>query len=99
MRGPFMHRRRLTRFRPGLERLQTKQLPSVSPLTPHVAHVDVETKAPSVHPAATAEVHGAATDLAKRKTTEPSRFLAFRITNPSYPEIVDLVPPFQQVLV
>jgi hypothetical protein len=90
-----MHRRRLSRFRPGLERLQTKQLPSASPLSPHVAHVDVEAKGP----AATAEVHGAATDLAERKSTEPSRFLGFRITNPSYPETVDLVPPFQQVLV
>ena len=90
-----MHRRRLNGFRPGLEGLEAKQLLSASPLTPHVAHVDVETRDSAAAPA----VHAAQADLAKAKTTEPKRFLAFRITISSYPLTVNLKPPFQQVLV
>jgi hypothetical protein len=90
-----MHGRRLARFRPGLERLEAKHLLSASPLKPRVAHIDAETKAPVVD----TEMHGAAAELAAKRTTKPTRFLAFRITNPSYPELVNLIPPFQQVLV
>ena len=94
-----MHRRRLTQFRPGLEGLEAKQLLSASPLTPHLAHVDAEPKAPVIHTDATTEGHGAAIELAKNRATPPTRFLAFRLTNPSYPQTVNLTPPFQQVLV
>ncbi|MGP0066243.1 MAG: hypothetical protein ACLQGP_21900 [Isosphaeraceae bacterium] len=75
------------------------QLLSAGPSMPRVAHIDAEIKAPAVHSAATSEAHGASTELARRKTTEPSRFLAFRITITSYPLTVNLVPPFKQVLV
>jgi hypothetical protein len=94
-RGSFMHRRRPNGFRPGLEGLEAKQLLSASPLTPHIAHVEAETRASTVHSA----VHAVHPDLAKAKTTEPKRFLAFRLTITAYPLTVNLEPPFQQVLV
>jgi hypothetical protein len=94
-----MHRRRLTKFRPGLERLEAKQLLSASPLASGVAHLAVDSKAPSLHSADTSEAHGAAAELASKRSTKPTRFLAFRLTIPSYPQTVNLVPPFQQVLV
>jgi hypothetical protein len=90
-----MQRQRLPRFRPGLERLESKQLLSASPLAPHVAHRDGVAK-PS---ALTSEAHRATAELARKPTAEPTRFLAFRITNPSSPLTVNLKPPFQQVLV
>jgi len=86
-----MHGRRLTKFRPGLERLEAKQLLSASPLTPHQAHPEAETRVPALH--------SAATEIARKRTTEPARFLAFRLTITAYPLTVHLVPPFQQVLV
>ena len=90
-----MHGRRLARFRPGLEPFEAKQLLSASPLTPGVSHIDAETKAPVVD----SEMHDAAAELAAKRTTKPTRFLAFRITNTNYPLTVNLTPPFQQVLV
>jgi hypothetical protein len=94
-----MQRRRLPRFRPGLERLDAKQLLSASPLTSHVAHREVDAKASALHSAATPEGHGAAAELARERSAPPTRFLAFRVTNTNYPLTVHLIPPFQQVLV
>jgi len=94
-----MHRQRLTRFRPDLERLEGKQLLNASPLTPRVAPIEADSKPPVLHLAARLEGHRAATELAKKQSTLPTRFLAFRITNPSSPLTVNLKPPFQQVLV
>ena len=94
-----MRRQRLPRFRPDLERLEAKQLLSASPLTPHVAHIEADSKPPALHSAVRLEGHRAAAELARKRTALPTRFLAFRITNTSSPLTVNLKPPFQQVLV
>ncbi|MGP0066241.1 MAG: hypothetical protein ACLQGP_21890 [Isosphaeraceae bacterium] len=94
-----MHRQRITRFRPDIERLEGKQLLSASPLTTHVAHPDAEAKVPALHSDASLKGHRAAVELARKQSTLPIRFLAFRITNTSSPLTVNLKPPFQQVLV
>jgi hypothetical protein len=94
-----MHQERLPRFRPDLERLEAKQLLSASPLTPHVAHIEAGPNPPALHSAVRLEGHRAAAELTSNRTTLPTRFLAFRITNTSSPLTVNLTPPFQQVLV
>jgi hypothetical protein len=94
-----MQLQRLAKFRPGLERLEAKRLLSASPSTSHVAHLEADARSSVIHPADRAEAHRDATELAKKKTAEPTRFLAFRITNTSSPLTVNLTPPFQQVLV
>jgi hypothetical protein len=89
-----MHRRFATRFHPGLERLDQKQLMSAGPLTARVAHLEASSKASAVDSTVTPADVGEATDTARK----PARFLAFRITITSeHP--VNLIPPFQQVLV
>ncbi len=89
-----MPRRLTTQFRPHLERLDRKQLLSASPLTARVAHLEADSKASAVDSADTSTAGGAAIDT----TRKPTRFLAFRITVPSV-HPVNLIPPFQQLLV
>ncbi len=61
--------------------------------------IEADSKPPALHAAARLEGHRAATELVKKRTPLPTRFLAFRITNTSSPLTVNLKPPFQQVLV
>jgi hypothetical protein len=51
----------------------------------------------AVHSADTSSARGITRDLTRRQSSLPTGFLAFRITNPTQP--VDLIPPFQHVLV
>ena len=78
-----MRRRPNTRFRPGLERFEEKQLLSAGASTAHALATNRDNSGASGDPAAT------------RKQTG---YLAYRITNPSNFS-VNLIPPFQHVLV
>ncbi|MGP0067842.1 MAG: hypothetical protein ACLQGP_30135 [Isosphaeraceae bacterium] len=94
-----MHRRPTIQFRPGLERLEMKQLPSASSLATHVAKVDARLKAPAVQTADSSDSSTASTDISSARTSLPMRFLAYRITNPTDGYRPELGPPFLQVLV
>jgi hypothetical protein len=82
-----MHRRPITKNRPGFERLEDKQLLSAGTLASHSAGVHI------------AEARPLAVDSQKPHDQKPTKFLAFRVTNTAYPTSYPLVPPFQQVLV
>jgi hypothetical protein len=79
-----MRRRPITTFHPDVERFEAKQLLSAA-------------GAPAAH---AAEVSAAHRDLAHAaaKSTRSAGYLAYRITNPTN-GMVNLTPPFQQVLV
>jgi hypothetical protein len=84
-----MRGRRPSKYCPALERLERKELPSTSALAAPVAH----------HLSALTTSSAAATDVESSSNGLPTRFLAYRITLPSYPDTVNLNPPFQHVLV
>jgi hypothetical protein len=79
-----MRQRPSTAFRPEVERFEAKQLLSAG--------------ASAARPAETSGVPGAVGDVDTKRSSRPTGFLAYRLTNPTY-RIVHLVPPFQQVLV
>ena len=81
-----MRHRPIKRTRLELERLEEKQLLSAGAST-------VQTGLPAV------EAHTAVHEMANPHHQEPTRFLAFRVTNTSAQTPYPLVPPFQQVLV
>ncbi len=87
-----MRLRAFRKFHPDLESLEAKQLLNATPLAAHAAKIDAR------HSVATSAASVQAADIASRRTSLPTRFLAFRITNPSVHK-VNLIPPFQQVLV
>ena len=77
-------RRRTTSFHPDLERFEARQLLSSAAPAAHVAPLEGSPAAHAQAPAA--------------RSQRPTQFLAYRITNPQvYP--VNLIPPFQHVLV
>ncbi len=92
-----MRHRRILTYHPDLQRFEAKQLLSAGTLA---AHVD-QLGGPAVfmgHAAATSGAPGAAGDASGARSTLPTQFLAYRLTNPTY-RIIHLVPPFQHVLV
>jgi hypothetical protein len=94
-----MHRRPTIKFRPGLERLEKKDLPSSGGVTALVASHEARAHA-SAHSPADFESSGGSTPvISPRRTSLPKRFLGYRITNPTDGFKVKLYPPFQQVLV
>jgi hypothetical protein len=82
-----MRKRPVMRLRPGLERLGEKRLPSAGPSTAHAALHEAGAGGP-VHP-----------QSADGQAAPAAGLTLFRITNPKFPDTVNLVPPFQQVLV
>jgi hypothetical protein len=79
-----MRRRPTTAFRPDPDHLEAKRLPSTGALA---AHAEAR---PAVHESARHE--------SARRSSPPTQFLAYRITNPTR-GMVNLVPPFQHLLV
>ena len=89
----------MMKFRPGLERLDEKQLLSASPVMTHLVNIAHASRTLARHSAGTAAAHGTAGDLTRKRSASPTGFLAFRLTNPSAQLPVNLIPPFQHVLV
>jgi hypothetical protein len=95
-----MHRRPSIKFRPGLERLERKELPSATPAAAHVARVEAKSNASSLQLAVPSEAGTTPPVISSKRTSLPTRFLAYRVTNPSGAFAkIKLFPPFQQVLV
>jgi hypothetical protein len=92
-----MPRRPITAFHPDLERFEAKQLLSAAASAAHVAHLGRASGPLVAHTAEESPAHAAARNTSGKRSSLPTHFLAFRITNPAGP--VNLVPPFQQVLV
>jgi hypothetical protein len=84
-----MRRRPIVKFRPDLERFEEKQLLSAGPSAARAAGLGSE--------AAGGIAGGAA--VPQETPRAQTGYLVYRITNPSYPTIVRLIPPFQHVLV
>ncbi len=82
-----MHRRPITRIRPGFERLEDKRLLSAGTFASHAAGEHF------------AETRALAIDTHQAHDQKPTKFLAFRVTNTPYQTAYPLIPPFQQVLV
>ena len=107
---PSMHGRASMKLRPGLERLEGKQLLSASALPTHVVNHKAGAAASALHTADSSSAPGAKSDNPKnhaslalaadhrRPQPLPHSFLGYRLTNPTKLN-VDLIPPFGQVLV
>jgi hypothetical protein len=89
-----VHQRALTKFRPRIESLESKQLLNGTLLKAHDAR-SAEVSRPL---AASSGADGTAGTTGNAASL-PTKFLAFRITNTPWQIPVDLDPPFQQVLV
>ena len=85
----------MLKFRPGLERLDHRQLLSAGGLASLANH----SRDPTVHSADQSRARASDGDITSSRSALPTGFLAFRITNPTHQIPVDLVPPFQQDLV
>ena len=81
-----MRNRPTKNARPEIEQLEGKQLLSVGAVAAHAARPHATTRTVAL---AKAAAHH----------EKPTKFLAFRVTNPSHELPYSLVPPFQQVLV
>ncbi len=93
-----MHHRPIFRFSPCLDRLEEKQLPSATSFGLHAAMPAVRSRALADHPVDQSGTRDIASHDTRKPSSLPSSFLAFRITNPSGTP-VNLIPPFNQVLV
>jgi hypothetical protein len=99
-----MHRRPTSKLRPGLERLERKQLLSTGSLSAHAENLKEESRALALrtaHKTGVAVTAGAATTNHAESTqpTSPgTALLGYRITNPNQFNN-KVIPPFQQVLV
>jgi hypothetical protein len=99
-----MHRRTILKVRPGLERLEGKQLLSASTLSAHAENLKNGSRALALHPAhaspAAKTASAAATNQAEstQPTSPGTALLGYRITNPNRFNN-SLTPPFQHVLV
>jgi hypothetical protein len=89
-------------FRPLVERIEERQLPSSAALATHVGHIkarSAESTGTSAAWAASAKAVAQSARLEKAQAPRlVNKFLAFRITNPKE-QPVNLIPPFKQVLV
>jgi hypothetical protein len=94
-----MHQRVITKFRPGLERLEKKQLLSASSSSTRVASLESNSKASALHSADSSDLVGATAPVSSKRTSLPMRFLGYRVTNPTDGLKVKLFPPFTQILV
>jgi hypothetical protein len=88
-----MRRRQKTAFHPDLERFEPKLLLSAGASAAHGLHLGAGSEAPadSVATSGTPAAAG-------KRSSLPNQFLAYRITNPQV-HPVNLIPPFQHVLV
>ncbi|HZW32576.1 MAG TPA: hypothetical protein VFF52_17815 [Isosphaeraceae bacterium] len=93
-----MPHRPIVRFRPGLERLEAKRLLSASRSTTQSVNLDGGTAAGSRHSVLGPAAHATESGFASKRSTLPTSFYAYRITNPKLQK-VNLIPPFGQVLV
>ena len=105
-----MHQRTITKYLPGLERLEEKQLLSAGPLTRPFTSLESGSRALEAHPADTSSAPGATGSVPSRDTGQeveapdtPAKkpttgYLMYRITNPNRFN-KGLNPPFSQVLV
>jgi hypothetical protein len=93
-----MRRRPIVTFHPGVERMEARQLLSASRLATHGANPESGTAALAGHSVDGPGAHSMAGDITSKRSSLPRAFLAFRITNPKL-QPVNLIPPFQQVLV
>ena len=91
-----MHRRHTRGFQPDLETFRSEATAQRRRRAP-VAHHDDGVTPPAVPAAETSHPHAAARHGSGKLSSLPTHFLAYRITNPKTP--VNLIPPFQQVLV
>jgi hypothetical protein len=89
-----MRRRRIIAFHPDVERFEAKRLLNAGTSSTRVAHFG---EGSDDHPVAAAEAHEDAGTGSGTRSSLPTHFLAYRITNPTY-RIVHLLPPFQHVL-
>jgi hypothetical protein len=87
------------KYRPDLEHLDEKQLLSTGPVMAHVVNLADAPRAMALDSVDRSGAHETAGDPTSQRSSLPTGFLAFRITNPSYQLPVDLFPPFQHVLV
>lgn len=94
-----MRQRGTTAFHPEVEAFEAKQLLSAGLSSAHAARSEDGPKALADHSRVPSAAHRAAGEVAEGKSTIPTRFLVFRVTNPSAQDPYNLVPPFQQVLV
>ena len=93
-----MRHRPSMRFRPGLERLEAKHLLSASRLTPRGVNLEGGSAALGRDSVERPDALQAAGDMARKRSSLPRAFLVSRITNPKF-QPVNLIPPFQHVLV
>ena len=99
-----MHKRPISRFHPGLERLERRQLPSVSPSTFGLEGPKAIPRDSAAHPVDTSAAPGSGSAVnARNSVNQTDRqpffgYLVYRITNPT-PFNTKLTPPFTQVLV
>ncbi len=107
-----MHGRASMKLRPGLERLEAKQLLSAGTQASHVAqlekrHSAVVARHTAATPASataaseslTTDTPGPATAVHRPRRQLPLTFFGYRITNPTMLKPIRLIPPFGQVLV
>lgn len=88
-----MPRRPITRLNPETEQLEEKRLPSTM-----AAHALQAEHGPMARIAEVSAAHHRHADHAAARAARPAGYLAYRITNPTN-GMVNLVPPFQNVLV
>jgi hypothetical protein len=93
-----MHRRPTKAFHPDVERVEAKQLLSTGASVAHVAHLVDRPGILAGRSARASGAHAAAKESSGEPSSRPTQFLAYRITNPKQGP-VNLVPPFQHVLV
>ena len=105
-----MRRRPVSKFRPHLERIEGRLLLSAAAQTAHNAVVKARSAAVTSQSSETPVSAGAAGESVTKRVAQVAnpagtpqqhlvnKFLAFRITNPKKTP-VNLIPPFQQVLV
>ncbi len=103
-RARFMHKRPIAAFHPHLERLERKQVLSVSPSTIALLKPKAISSDAASHPVDTSAAPGSASAVDARNAVNQTDqkpffgFLVYRITNPT-PFNTKLTPPFTQVLV
>jgi hypothetical protein len=93
-----MRRRPMMKFRPDIEGLEEKRLLSAGPLRSHVVSRAEGSRALALPSVVKSGAHTTAGQTNSSRSSLPTGFLAFRITNPTM-QPVNLIPPFQQVLV